>query len=84
MLGPGARPYPPGTVDFIAVYLIAEDTWYIIPSKVIRGHSTLHFTPGGRRQKYKKYEEAWELLKKVEATFEGFKVSRFESFKVSR
>ena len=64
VLGPGHPSLRAETVDFIAVYLLPEDTWYIIPLKEIEAHSTLHFTLGGRRQKYEKYKEAWELLKK--------------------
>jgi hypothetical protein len=79
--GAGSRrsSLPAGTVDFIAVHLIPEDTWCIIPLKEIEGHSTLHFTPGGRRQKYEKYKEVWELLKKQRQNLKG---SKFQGFKV--
>ena len=63
VLGSGNRPYEPGSVDFIAAYLIPIDTWYIIPFSAIKGHCSLRFAPGGPRQKYEKYREAWELLR---------------------
>ena len=63
VMGPGRRPYAAGSVDFIAVYLIPADIWYIIPYSEIEGNCSLHFTPGGRRQKYEKYREAWERLR---------------------
>lgn len=55
--------YAKGTVDFFAVYLIPIDTWYILPFEVTGGSLSLHFTPGGRWEKHKKYCEAWDLLR---------------------
>src|SRR5947209_5104499 len=46
MMGPGRKRYPPGTVDFFAVYLIPEDQWYIIPFEALGKKMTVHFTPG--------------------------------------
>lgn len=63
VMGPGRRAYKRGTVDFFAVYLIPEDEWYIIPYEALGEKLTLHFCPGGGRQKYGKYLEAWELLR---------------------
>src|SRR5580658_5092416 len=48
--GPKYRGYPPGTVDFFALYVIPTDDWYIIPYAVIgEKNTTLHFTPDGER-----------------------------------
>ncbi len=33
----GHKPYPPGSFDFLAAYVIQENTWYIIPEKEIPG-----------------------------------------------
>lgn len=63
VMGPGRKRYKKGTVDFFAVYLIPEDAWYIIPYEVLGKSVTIHFVPGGRRQKYAKYREAWNLLR---------------------
>ncbi|HEV2470062.1 MAG TPA: group I intron-associated PD-(D/E)XK endonuclease [Candidatus Sulfotelmatobacter sp.] len=63
VMGPGRKRYRPGTVDFFAVYLIPVNQWYIIPYEAMGKKLTLHFTPGGRRQKYAAYLEAWELLR---------------------
>jgi hypothetical protein len=61
--GPRYRGYPKGSVDFFALYIIPTDDWYIVPYAVIgKRYATLHFTPGGARQKYGKYLEAWRLL----------------------
>ncbi|HZC23124.1 MAG TPA: group I intron-associated PD-(D/E)XK endonuclease [Candidatus Binatia bacterium] len=62
VMGPGRKGYKKGTVDFFAVYLIPEDEWYIIPYEVLGKKLTVHFCPGGGRQKYAQYREAWDLL----------------------
>lgn len=63
VLGPGRQRYGRHELDFVAVYLIPEDTWYIFPFDVVAENCSLHFTMGGQRQKYGRYREAWELLK---------------------
>lgn len=65
VMGPGRKQYRRGTVDFFAVYLIPVDQWYIIPYEALGKKCTMHFTPGGKRQKYARYLEAWELLRGV-------------------
>ena len=62
VMGPGRKRYEEGTVDFFAVYLIPVDEWYIIPYGALGKKLTLHFVPGGGRQKYRQYREAWNLL----------------------
>ena len=62
VMGPGRKRYEEGTVDFFAVYLIPADEWYIIPYEALGKRLTLHFAPGGKRQKYAKYREAWHPL----------------------
>jgi hypothetical protein len=63
VMGPGRKRYKEGTVDFFAVYLIPVDEWYIIPYKDLGKKLTLHFRPDGGRQKYRRYREAWHLLR---------------------
>ena len=63
VMGPGRKRYEEGSVDFFAVYLIPVDVWYIIPAEVLGKKLTLHLCPGGKRQKYAEYREAWELFK---------------------
>ena len=64
VMGPGRRAYKEDSFDFAAVYLIPVDTWYIIPFGAMgEGLCSLHFKPGGMRQKYDRFREAWELLK---------------------
>lgn len=63
VMGPGRKRYKEGTVDYFAVYLIPVDEWYIIPYRAVGKKLTLHFRPDGGRQKYRKYREAWHLLR---------------------
>lgn len=55
------KKYPEGSFDFVAAYAILEDTWYIVPEKVIRGMSAI--TLCSTMPKYEQYREAWQLLK---------------------
>ncbi len=56
--------YLPSQVDFIVVYLVPEDTWYILPMHAVDGkvmlwlHGSDHPKPGV----YGKYLNAWPLL----------------------
>jgi len=61
------KPYPPGSFDFVAAYVIPEDAWYIIPEKEIRGLKSISLcTAGpGAEMKYEPYREAWGLLRKA-------------------
>jgi hypothetical protein len=64
VMGPGRKAYRRGVVDFVAVYLIPIDRWYIIPYEALgEKKCSVHFKPGGIRQKYEEYREGWERLK---------------------
>lgn len=60
-----AVPYLPGEIDFFAVYIIPEDTWYIIPLYATFGVTTLLFRRRTDRRPglYDAYREAWHLLR---------------------
>ena len=53
--------YKKKEVNFIAAYIVSEDAWYIIPLHAISGRQ-LHLNPRYRRNKYRRYREAWDLL----------------------
>jgi hypothetical protein len=58
--------YVPRDVDFIVVYLVPENAWYLIPIKAVGGRHALYFYPHGSRTgkcRYEKYREAWWLMK---------------------
>jgi hypothetical protein len=59
------KPYPPGSFDFVAAYVIPEDAWYIIPEKEIRGLKSISLCTVGGEAKYEHYREAWSLLRKA-------------------
>lgn len=57
------KPYPPGSFDFLAAYVVPEDVWYIIPEKEVRGMKCISLCTQANYGKYEKYREAWHLLK---------------------
>jgi hypothetical protein len=60
--------YKAADFDFLAVYIIPEEIWYVIPwSQVCRRSRALILHPHGPRSRYQKYLEAWHLLSKTAA-----------------
>jgi hypothetical protein len=57
--------YTESEIDFVAVYIIPEDTWYILPVREILERRTLFFRPNGYTgsDAYAHYREAWHLLR---------------------
>jgi PD-(D/E)XK endonuclease len=60
-------------VDFVAVYIIPEKTWYILPVREVENRQTLMFRPKGyrRRNPYAHYREAWHLLREADGLVFG-------------
>jgi hypothetical protein len=58
----GHKPYPPGSFDFLAAYVVPENAWYIIPEKEILGQEGVTLYPKSPDSKYEEYREAWYLL----------------------
>ncbi len=56
-------PYVGDPFDFVAVYLILEDMWYIVPAEKIRGQGSIALYPRLKKSKYAAYREAWHLLR---------------------
>jgi len=52
-------------IDFIAAYIIPEDSWFIVPLPHVLGQVNLLFRPGSdrRRHAFDRYREAWHLLR---------------------
>jgi len=63
------KAYQAGAFDFLAAYVIAEDVWYIVPAKEIRGLKSISLCT--REGKYEKYREAWELLREATGSVES-------------
>ena len=57
------KAYRPGAFDFLAAYVIAEDAWYIIPARLIRGLKSISLCTA--EGKYEEYREAWRLLREA-------------------
>jgi hypothetical protein len=58
-------PYTASEVDFVAVYIIPEKTWYILPVREVVERQALRIRPKGHRRtdRYAYYREAWHLLR---------------------
>jgi hypothetical protein len=67
------HPYNESEIDFLAAFILPEQTWYILPAHQVAGHSSLLFRstehpriPSKRhpiRDLYAYYREAWHLLR---------------------
>jgi len=64
-MGGGLLAYSKSEVDFVAVYIIPEETWYILPVREVVERQALLFRPKGyaRPDIYAHYREAWHLLR---------------------
>lgn len=56
-------PYEGNPFDFLVVYVIPEDVWYIIPAEKFHMQGSIALYPYLKRSKYRKYKEAWHLLR---------------------
>jgi len=58
--------YKPSQVDFIAVTIVGEGIWYVIPVRALAGRLTINLYPFGSRRGsrngFEKYRGAWHLL----------------------
>jgi PD-(D/E)XK endonuclease len=72
-LGGRRQAYRECDVDFVAVYIIPEDTWYILPVREVENRQMLMFRPKGyrRRDIYAHYREAWHLLREPDGLVFG-------------
>jgi hypothetical protein len=57
--------YTESEIDFVAVYIVPEDTWYILPVREALERQVLLFRPTGypNADPYAYYREAWHLLR---------------------
>jgi hypothetical protein len=61
----GIQYYRIEEVDFFAIYVVRKDAWFVLPAKVVlRLKSNIRVAPGNGKQKYSRYEGAWDLLRK--------------------
>jgi hypothetical protein len=59
-----AIPYTADEIDFLAVYIIPEGTWFIIPVRAFAPLRSLHLYPRGAPDggRFEQYREAWWLM----------------------
>jgi hypothetical protein len=71
--GKRIRPYLASEVDFIAVYIMPDDVWFIVPVREVVDRRMLMFRPMGsdRRDLYGHYREAWHLLREADGLVFG-------------
>jgi len=58
-------PYADSEVDFVAAYVVPEDTWYIIPIEALGGVTSLYLYSRNHKKKgpWDAYRENWDLLR---------------------
>jgi PD-(D/E)XK endonuclease len=56
------RPYQRLDFDWLAIYVVPKDVWYIIPAAVATRIYCIRVCPGRRSGKYERYREAWGLI----------------------
>jgi PD-(D/E)XK endonuclease len=68
-----AHAYTESEIDFVAVYILPEQIWYILPVREVSEHRQLLFRPKGyaRRDPYAYYREAWHLLRQPDGLVFG-------------
>jgi hypothetical protein len=68
-----AHNYTESEIDFVAIYILPEQTWYILPVREVTEHRSLLFRPKGyhRRDPYAHYREAWHLLREPDGLVFG-------------
>ena len=59
--GPKRR-YEPSDFDYLVVYCIPRDVWYVIPSAVAARKHAIRTCPGDTLNQWEQYREAWHLL----------------------
>ncbi len=56
-------PYAGDEFDYLAVFVVPIEVWYIIPGRLVGGQGSVALYPKLKKAKYEKYREAWGLLK---------------------
>jgi hypothetical protein len=54
--------YTADDIDFLAVYVLPKDTWYLLPIEMVAGKCAIELSPGTPSSMYEPYREAWCLL----------------------
>jgi hypothetical protein len=60
--GGKGKPFTKDDMDFVVVFIVPEDLWYVVPIEAAEGLAALWFNPRSTRARFEKYREAWCLL----------------------
>src|SRR5579863_7375839 len=60
--GNTCAPYTPEEIDFLVLFVIPQDLWYIIPAVVIGGRKGIYIRPSSPECAFKQYRDAWGLF----------------------
>jgi|SRR6185312_1333939 len=71
----GQQAYAAGSFDFLAVYIVPKNVWYIVPAKLIHGKRSIMLCPNLPVAKYEQYREAWKLLQEATGAKEELTLS---------
>jgi hypothetical protein len=58
----GNKPYPRGSFDFLAAFIVFKNTWYIIPEEEVQGVENISLHTETSRANDETYREALHLL----------------------
>ena len=58
----GGQLYTAEEIDYFAIYVLAEDVWYIFPARTLAGKGSVALSPHHKGHKYERYMENWWLL----------------------
>jgi hypothetical protein len=56
------KEYSVKEIDYLAIYVLREDIWYIFPAKRLMGQMSVMVSPHSEESVHNRYKEAWELL----------------------
>jgi hypothetical protein len=62
LAGPKLKTYTVKQIDYMAIYVLREDIWYIFPAKRLMGQRSVMLSPHNARSPHGRYKEAWGLL----------------------
>jgi len=62
---PRMVPYVDSEIDFVVIYILPEDTWYIIPIEVLRGRVAINIYSRYHKRKgeWEPFRENWDLFR---------------------
>jgi hypothetical protein len=63
--------YAADDFDLLAVLVVPERVWYIIPAELILGKGKVFLYPNSPKSKYAPYKEAWHLLRPRDCALRG-------------